>query len=574
MTARSPRLVMALAALVLAGVLAAFAVALLTAQGAERDDARERFVQRASIAQALTESIFATSVNQSAQRAQERYGGTRIDPRQLQRQIEDSNGSTSRLLVTDDEGTVLGDSGGDPAIAARLANIPPVVQVQKESATYMLSDVLDGALGKGRDGLVFALGFDSPQGRRATISVFGEGVLSIFFGGYLARIPGSDTTDSYVVDSQGRVIGTPVRDQRPGDPLDDRALAGALEREEGDYGDDRFFTSAPIDNSTWRVVLATSEADLYAGISSTVEWLILAALAIAGLFALGALYRTTQSAAELQRAYAHVEATNADLARTNLELTRSNAELEQFASVASHDLQEPLRKVQTFGDQLERRFGDSIPDEGLDYLRRMRRAAGRMSVLIEDLLQFSRVTTRAQPPERVDLTRIAHEVISDLETTIAEAHAVVEVSDIGHVEADPSQMRQLLQNLIANAIKFARPGVVPEVQVGAVPSEPGTVAFAVSDNGIGIEPEYHERIFRVFERLHPRDVFEGTGIGLALCRKIAERHGGTIVADSEPGVGSTFTVTLPIDRSEEVIGAGLDHTTDEIRIREELSVPA
>jgi light-regulated signal transduction histidine kinase (bacteriophytochrome) len=201
--------------------------------------------------------------------------------------------------------------------------------------------------------------------------------------------------------------------------------------------------------------------------------------------------------------------------------------------------------VQTFGDQLERRFGDDIPEEGLDYLRRMRRAAGRMSVLIEDLLRFSRVTTRAQPPEPVDLTRIAHEVASDLETAIAEAHADVRIGALPTLDADPSQMRQLLQNLIANAIKFGRPGIAPEVDLRTVKSEAGTVSFEVVDNGIGIESEYLDRIFRVFERLHPRDVYEGTGIGLALCRKIAERHGGRIDVTSTPDQGSSFRVVLP-----------------------------
>jgi light-regulated signal transduction histidine kinase (bacteriophytochrome) len=312
-------------------------------------------------------------------------------------------------------------------------------------------------------------------------------------------------------------------------------------------GTKRAYTSSKVGNTTWRVVLATPTSELYAGISSTVQWLILAALAMAGVAAIFLLSRTTRAAAAVQGVRAKLERANTELARSNLELKRSNSELEQFASVASHDLQEPLRKVQTFGDQLERRYGDQIPAEAIDYLHRMRRAANRMSTLIEDLLRFSRVTTHARPPQPVDLSRVAREVTSDLEAPLQEAHGVVEVDSLPTVEADPLQMRQLLQNLIANAIKFHRPKMPPLVRLQRAPSPgAGLVAFTVQDNGIGFEPEYEERIFKVFERLHPRDVYQGTGIGLAMCRKIVERHGGSITAEGRPGEGSTFTVTLPV----------------------------
>ncbi len=258
--------------------------------------------------------------------------------------------------------------------------------------------------------------------------------------------------------------------------------------------------------------------------------------------------------AQLQTAYQDLEAVNATLERTNIELSRSNGELEQFASVASHDLQEPLRKVQTFGDQLERRFADDLPDEAKDYLRRMRNASARMSVLIDDLLRFSRVTTHAKPHVTVDLERVARDVVQDLEARIDESNGTVEIGALPAVEADATQMRQLLQNLIANALKFHRDGVAPVVRVDAVPTdEPGMVAFSVADNGIGFEATYEDRIFKVFERLHPRDVYAGTGIGLALCRKIAERHGGSIHGDGRPGEGATFTVVLPAARTASVV---------------------
>ncbi len=237
------------------------------------------------------------------------------------------------------------------------------------------------------------------------------------------------------------------------------------------------------------------------------------------------------------------------------ELQRSNQELERFASVASHDLQEPLRKIQAFGDRLQSKMGHLLDETGREYLSRMRAAAARMRTLIDDLLAFSRVGTQAQKLAPVDLGHEARHVVSDLEARIQQADGRVEVGSLATVHADPLQMRQLLQNLIANGLKFHRPGVPPVVRVegrfldGNAPdgdsrTEP-SYEITVSDNGIGFEEVYLDRIFELFQRLHGRNEYEGTGIGLAICRKIVERHGGTITARSTPGQGATFIVNLP-----------------------------
>jgi PAS domain S-box-containing protein len=226
-------------------------------------------------------------------------------------------------------------------------------------------------------------------------------------------------------------------------------------------------------------------------------------------------------------------------------LEQSNRELEDFAYVASHDLQEPLRKIQAFGDLLKAKHAAALPDQARDYIERMQSAAKRMQVLINDLLSFSRVTTKAQPFVRVDLGRIASEVVKDLEGRLHETHGRIELGPLPTIEADPLQMRQLLQNLAGNALKFHRPDVPPVVSVsGAI--ENGRCRITVSDNGIGFEEKYAERIFTMFERLHARARYEGTGIGLAICKKIAERHGGTIVAHAAVDAGATFIVTLPV----------------------------
>jgi PAS domain S-box-containing protein len=226
-------------------------------------------------------------------------------------------------------------------------------------------------------------------------------------------------------------------------------------------------------------------------------------------------------------------------------LEQSNRELEDFAYVASHDLQEPLRKIQAFGDRLKAKYSEELPPQARDYIERMQAAAKRMQVLINDLLTFSRVTTKAQPFVPVDLGEVAREVAHDLEVRAHDAGGEIVIGALPAIEADPLQMRQLLQNLAGNGLKFHRDGVPPVVEI-AGEVEDGRARITVADNGIGFEEKYAERIFTMFERLHGRGKYEGTGIGLAICRKIVERHGGEIAARSTPGQGSTFVVTLPV----------------------------
>jgi len=240
------------------------------------------------------------------------------------------------------------------------------------------------------------------------------------------------------------------------------------------------------------------------------------------------------------------------------QLQRSNSELQEFASVASHDLQEPLRKIQAFGDRLRLKCGSSLGESGNDYLERMQDAARRMQTLLHDLLTLSRVTSKAQPFQKVKLGEVLRQVASDMEVRIEQLGARLEIESLPEAEVDASQMRQLFQNLISNALKFQRPGVKPEVIISSkvfdgeeqtIPAcMPGdkVCRISVRDNGIGFDEKYAERIFTVFQRLHSRSEYEGTGIGLAVCRKIMERHGGTIVARSSEGEGATFIVTLPM----------------------------
>lgn len=241
------------------------------------------------------------------------------------------------------------------------------------------------------------------------------------------------------------------------------------------------------------------------------------------------------------------------LNKNSEELTRSNQELEDFAYVASHDLQEPLRKIQAFGNLLLAEYGDSLGIEGADYLQRMHSAANRMSTLIADLLAFSRVTRMQQRLVPVDLSKVIKEVSSDLESRINDTNAEIKIGKLPTVNADPTHMRQLFQNLIGNAVKFHQPNVPPVVTVRSR-AKRGGYEITVADNGIGFDEKYLDRIFAVFQRLHERSSYEGTGIGLAVCRKIVERYGGTITAESTKNVGSTFIIWLPAKKDRALHG--------------------
>jgi signal transduction histidine kinase len=238
------------------------------------------------------------------------------------------------------------------------------------------------------------------------------------------------------------------------------------------------------------------------------------------------------------------------LERVAAQLEASNRELQQFASVASHDLQEPLRKIVVFGDRLKAKFGGELGEQGGDYIERMMNAAGRMRVLIDDLLEFSRVVTRARPFVPVDLAEVVREVIVDLEVLIESKGALVDVGELPTIQADPTQLRQVFQNLLSNAMKFQDGGAVPHVTIRAESVPCGSTQgwrISVRDNGIGFEQQHAERIFAPFQRLVGRSEFKGSGIGLAIVRRIVERHAGTITAESNPGHGALFTITVPVD---------------------------
>lgn len=218
--------------------------------------------------------------------------------------------------------------------------------------------------------------------------------------------------------------------------------------------------------------------------------------------------------------------------------------MQEFAFVASHDLQEPLRKIQTFSERLATRSA-SLDEEALDYLQRMSSAAARMQALIIDLLDYSRVNSRGQPFKRLQLTEVLSEVLEDMESTLERTQAQVDYVQLPTIMGDATQLRQVLQNLISNAVKFQAPGIRPVIRIYTEHEDVGTWNLCVADNGIGFDEKYLDRIFNPFQRLHSRQAYAGTGIGLAVVKKIVERHGARINAMSSLGKGSVFRITFP-----------------------------
>jgi len=548
---------------ILIAVLVGFAIVLVNQQGSDRRDIQNSFRDRATVSAALTQSLFeASSTSSQAQNART-FGAATVSPQTMAHAA--ARGRSPYVVLLGPGGALIASSPGTPAaVVKRIQGKPADVSAVIDGRPYGLSNLIRFP---GLQTFELASPVETKYGKRVLVTGVSPELLAVFLSGYLRKVPNVGGGAAYLLDSTGAAIAATNAAAAPGSPPHDAALVTALHNkgDQGSFGGGQYFVSAPVQGSPWRVVSTAPESKLFASVTGAhkwLPWLIFAFFAIASALAVVLLSRVLRNADQLATANDQLEDANLALEQRAEELGRSNAELEQFASIASHDLKEPLRKVQTLSELVARKEADNLSDEGRDYLERTGAAGQRMQELIDDLLKFSRVATQGRPFEEVDLATVAEQAASDLEAVIDSLGGSVEVGDLPTVPADPLQMRQLMQNLISNALKFHRDGVPPKVTVTG--RADGAIAeIEVSDNGIGFEPRFNTRIFKVFERLHGRGAYPGTGIGLALCRKIVDRHGGSITAESTPGEGSTFKVTLPIkQRAQELPGGGVNGNGD------------
>jgi signal transduction histidine kinase len=564
-------------AMIVLGLLTVFAVELSDNQSKSRHDIQNRVHERAVLAGALLDSLFQTSAHSTLATDTHLYGA----PSVANSLLEKSRHTNAYLVLLDKGGNVLAHSAGFTAQARGDLRISEALRLLRAGKPWALGNILP----YGKTGVLnFGVALPTASGTRYLLSGILPASLGPFLSGDLRQIPGVKGAYNSVVDGNGVFIAS-TNPARPAGyklhtPVQRHALAASTGMIQG-----RYYDQVVLPNTSWRIFLSAPEGALFSSVSGIRKWLPWFIFIAFGLVAIGSLLlvrraisdaervrkaneQLTGANVELADAKLSLEEVNGNLAESNTalersneelerharELVRSNAELDQFASIASHDLQEPLRKVRTFTERISETEADALSERGIDYLRRANASAERMQTLIEDLLRYSRVSTQGRPFAPVDLRRVTEDVLEDLSEQINRTGAIVRVGSLPTINADAPQMRQLLQNLISNAVKFWREGVTPEVYIDSK-VESGWVTIEVRDNGIGFDPQYSRRIFRVFERLHGRGTYPGTGIGLALCRKIAERHGGTIVARSVLDEGSTFTVTMQTQRTEAVSDA-------------------
>lgn len=548
---RATALLLTFGAVVIA-LLVVFAIELSNSQADSKAGVEARVHERALLAGDLVDSLF-TTVKEGTPANSPVFGGRTVSVAALDKAVANN----AYLAVMRPHGGVIASTPGYTSQARAALQRSGAVKLVQEGDPYGLGDMS----GSGKSSVIeFAIGLRTEYGRRIVAEGAAPAAIAELLDNELSHIPGVAGSNNLIVDANDTVVASNVKSRPTGYRIVNAAAQAALGHSSGDRNG-RYYDQVPLTDSTWRIVLSAPDAALFASVSGLNHWLPWLVLIAFGLMAAAALilgWRVLHSAernladanSQLEAVNRELEASNLELQRHAAELSRSNAELDQFASIASHDLQEPLRKVRTFTEQIATTESDRLSERGADYLARANRAAERMQGLIQDLLQFSRVTTNPRPFVPVDLDQVVAGVLDDLSVEIEETGGVVSVGELPTISADPLQMRQLMLNLISNALKFRREDVPPEVRVeGNVAG--GFVQITVTDNGIGFEPQYSTRIFRVFERLNGRAEYPGTGIGLALCDKIASRHRGQIEAEGRPGEGAKFTVALPIDQPDE-----------------------
>jgi signal transduction histidine kinase len=509
--------------------LAVSAWFLADTQSQQRTDLRDRYVSRATVAASLIDALFRVAFNAQNTQASQRYGGERISQARLERTAQ--QGQLAYAMIVDGSGKVLGATKDAPR-----APDPDVIRAGLKAGVGL------SAIRPGTPPVIeSAIAFQSRSGVRLQVSGTPLRVYQSFLGGTLKPLPTLTGSRAFVLDRNGRSLGGALAGggtPRPSAELA-RATSSAMSATYTINGTKIFAAATPIPRTPWKIVLTASERRLYSSVSGFKRWAPWVILVIGGL----ALVAVALLLQRLLSTNAALDTNRRALEERALELERSNADLEQFAYAASHDLSEPLRTVAGFSQLLGARYAGRLDSEADEFIAHMNSGVNRMQQLIDDLLVYSRVGRSPLREEDVDLESVFAEVTDWIAPAIQERRAKVSHDPLPTVRGERGQLAQVLQNLLANAIKFTAPDTVPEVHVSAA-REAGGWRISVRDNGIGVA-ENSDVIFKMFGRLHPADTYPGTGIGLALAKRIVETHGGRIWMQPGPDGGSVFSFTLP-----------------------------
>ena len=522
---------------------------LARSQSQDRAGLRSRFASRATVTAGVLDSLFGVAFRQSAVQTTRPFKGkvTRASLVAYAKQAQ-----VVYVAVITAQGRTIAASPGTPAAPGR-----GVLAAALKSG-FALGDI-------GRRGqtpvVESALVFQGNDGPRLLVSGSPGQLFTAFLSGSLKPLTPSDQGAAYVLDGHGGVLGSvgPGRG-RVAPPVPALVRAVAAGHPSGFYsnGHSSYFASAAQPHTHWHVVVTEPTSVLYktaSGVGRWLPWVILGFLALA-LLSIGLLMRRAiEAGARIAEVNAQLETSQDrlrdrafELQATNAELQRSNSDLEQFAYVASHDLSAPLRAVAGFSQLLGVRYRGHLDSDADEFIRHMQDGVDRMQRIIDDLLAYSRVDRSGMQAERIDLDAVLEEVLHSLGPDIAERNAEVTSDPLGVAYGEPGQLSQVLQNLVANGIKFTAPGVRPAVHVSAQRAD-GRVRISVRDNGIGVDPDHIEQIFKMFQRLHASQDYPGTGIGLAIANKIVDRHGGEITLAPADGGGTVFTFDIPAEIS-------------------------
>jgi signal transduction histidine kinase len=510
--------------------LAVSAWFLADTQSQQRTDLRDRYSSRTAVASSLIDSLFRVAFNGQATQAAQQYGGERISQARLKRTVQ--QGQLAYTMILDQRGKVLGKAGDAP-------DTPDAAVVR----AGLKNGVGLSSVHPGRPPVIeSAIAFRTRQGVRLQVNGTPLRIYQAFLAGTLKPLPSLKLSRAFVLDQEGHSLGGAIqgggRVPPPSATLV-RLTKNAMTASYSVNGTKIFAAASPIPRTPWKVVLTASEQRLYASVSGFKRWAPWVILVVGGL----ALVAVALLVSRLLSTNAALDANRRMLEERAIELERSNADLEQFAYAASHDLSEPLRTVAGFSQLLAARYTGKLDPEADEFIEHMNAGVNRMQQLIDDLLVYSRVGRAPLREEDVDLESVFAEVTDWIAPAIQERGALVTHDPLPTVRGERGQLAQVLQNLVANAIKFTAPDTVPEVHVSAA-RVAGGWRISVRDNGIGVGQDT-DVIFKMFGRLHPADTYPGTGIGLALAKRIVEQHGGRIWVQPGPEGGSVFSFTLP-----------------------------